>query len=171
MTAAAFAFARGQAQQPTDADRLAETAKKFGMTPEQLDQFVRRELGDPIVVDGDLIVGVRRDAAGHVTEVQITTPARNVKFNRVPDAKNPGLRYSRADLTETPNIAAADDVDGDGRIDRMMLTPAGQKLPNILLRVGANFVQAKAVGDGKMQTADGKTLSFDAGQREWIASK
>jgi hypothetical protein len=41
-----------------------------------MDRIVRQELGDPIVVDGDLIVGVRRDASGHVTCVQITTPTR-----------------------------------------------------------------------------------------------
>jgi hypothetical protein len=141
------AFLHGQTTQPADARRLEQTAKEFGMTPEQLDRFVREKLGDPIVVDGDLIVGVRNDANGHVSSVQVTTPARSVRFNRAPDAKNPGLRYSRADLTDIP------------------------KLPNILLRVGADFVQAKAVGEGKMQTTDGRTFSFDASQHEWIASK
>jgi hypothetical protein len=171
--ALAFGFVallHGQTTRPADAQRLEETAKEFGMTPQELDRFVRQEVGDPIVVDGDLIVGVRRDANGRVSSVQITTPARDVRFNRSPDAKNPGLRYSRADLTDTPNMAAADDIDGDGRIDRIMLTPPGQKMPNILLRIGADFVRAKPVGDGKMQTTDGRTFTFDASQHEWVAA-
>jgi hypothetical protein len=64
---------------------MAETAKEFGMTPEQLDRFVRQELGDPIVVDRDLIVGVRRDASGHVTCVQIRDPDAAAP-TRAPDA-------------------------------------------------------------------------------------
>jgi hypothetical protein len=169
--AGAFAYAHAQVHQPTDAERLAQTAKDFGMTPEQLEQFIRKEMGDPVVVDGDLIVGVHRDAAGHVTAVQVTTPARSLKFNRVADAKNPGLRYSRADLTDTPNMGVADDLDGDGRIDRVMLTPTGEKLPHILLRLGASFVQAKPVGDSKFQTDDGRTFAFDSAQHEWVAVK
>jgi len=166
-------FARAQTTAPADAERLAKTARAFRMTPEQLDRFIRRELGDPVVIDDDLIVGVRRDDAGRVTSVQITSPAREVRFNRNPDAQNPGLRYSRADadLTDTPNVAAADDMDGDGTIDRIMLTPRGERLPHILLRIGTDFVQAKAVGDGAFRSTDGRTFRFDAAQHDWVAAK
>src|SRR5258705_13310749 len=90
----ALTFVHAQTTQPTEVERFAQTAKDFGMTPAQLDRFVRRELGDPIVVDGDLILGVHRGPAGHVTTIQIMTPKRSVTFNRTPDEKNPGLRYS-----------------------------------------------------------------------------
>jgi hypothetical protein len=129
-------------------------------------------LGDPIVVDGELIVGVHRDAAGHVSDVQITTPSRNVTFSLTPDEKHPGLRYVHADLKlpDRPNFASADDIDGDGRIDRIMLTPPGEKRAHILLRIGAEFVQVQAIGGLKFKTADGRTFGFARQKHEWVSA-
>lgn len=165
-------FVYAQSSQPgTGAEQLEQTAKDFNMTPAQLDAFVRRELGDPVIIDGDMIVGVRRDATGHVTAVQISTPKREVTFNRAPDEKHSGLRYSRSDLTDTPNISSADDIDGDGRIDQIILTAPDQTLPHILLRIGATFTQVKPTGDGHFQTAEGGIVTFNFTQHEWMEGK
>lgn len=165
-------FAAGQTTKPTDAERLAATAKEFGMTPEQLDRFVRTELGDPIIVDGDLIVSIHRDDAGHVTAVSITTPQRSVAFNRQPDEKHPGLRYNDA-LPDKPNeLSNADDLDGDGRLDMLLMPQPNAATAAILLRIGARFEPATALGERRFRvTTNGDEVRFDFARREWVLDK
>ena len=170
---ALFGVTRGQSTQPTDVDaeRLAQTAKRFGMTPEQLDRWVRKELGDPVGIDGDLIVGVRRDATGRVDSVKINTRDRSVEFNREPGEKRPGIRYIGTGVTAEGQFASATDFDGDGRVDQINLREPGANPDGvILIRVGDQFDRAgEALGDGRYKLAgDGRSVRFDHVARQWV---
>lgn len=157
-----------QTTRPTDQHRLADVAKRFGTTPAGLEQLVKSQLGEPVVVDGDLIVGLHRDASGHVNGVQITSGATAVTLNRTPSKEKPALQYSRWDVTDAPNqLCCATDLDGDGRIDQMIVPTPGQSPPTILLRIGTAFLPATAVGGGQFKRPDYRLVSFDSAHHEW----
>lgn len=165
---ALFAFAHAQTTQPTDAERLAQTAKDFGMTPEQLDRFVRKELGDPVVIDKELIVGVQRDGAGHVRTIKINTPKRSLEFNQDSAEKRPGLQYVGGEIAPDAAFASATDLDGDARIDQVMLGKSAGARPTILLRIDNRFEPATAIGGLRFTLdSDGRTVVFDRAAHNW----
>ena len=164
------AVVRAQTSQPAQGDRLAQTAKDFGMTPEQLDRFVREELGDPVVIDKDLIVGVRRDDAGRVRTVKINTPKRSIEFNQDAVDQKPGLRYIGGGIAPDAAFASATDLDGDARVDQIMIQAAADAPPTILLRMDTRFEPATAVGGSRFKLdGDGRIVSFDRATRNWAA--
>ena len=165
---AAIGLGRSDTTRPADSQRITQTAKDFGMTPEQLAQFVRLQLGDPVVVDNGLIVGVKRDAGGHVATVVLHLPEQDVTFNRNADPMHHGLDYISANLTRTPNLSTATDLDGDGRIDQIILTAPGEPHPHILLRIGVKFVDVTTIDGKRFKTADGHIFHFEFSRHEWV---
>lgn len=166
-----LAVVRAQTTPPTDAERLSQTAKDFGMTTEQLEKFIRHEMGDPIIVDGNLVVGVHRDDAGHVKSVKISTPKRNLEFNRVVADGRPGLSYMGGEIAPGSLLASATDLDGDARVDQLiMVNVSGDtRTSTILLRVGDRYEPATALGEKRFNLqANGRTVTFDLNQREWV---
>lgn len=188
LAAGAFTFAAAQATRPADAEHLARMAKDWGMTPEQFaqaakdhgmtpqqyDPWNRQQLGDPVVVDGGLAVGIHRDAAGRVRAVKVNTREHSIEFNREVDEKRPGMRYMGTDVTAKGQFASATDLDGDGRIDQIILRESGQKPEGVILvRLDDRFERAaEALGDGRYKLAgDGRTVRFDRSARQWIETR
>jgi hypothetical protein len=183
-----LALAHAQSTQPSDGESLAQTAKRFGMTPEQyseriaqsakdfgmtpeqLDKFIKREMGEPVVVDDDLVVGIARDAAGHAKTVKISTHKRSVEFNRDADEKHPGMQYIGGEVAPNAAFASATDIDGDARVDLIMLRHAmDEEHTTILLRIGDGFEPAAAVGNHQFKlSSDQKTMRFDNSAHQWV---
>jgi hypothetical protein len=171
LTMAWFGLTWAQTTRPADAPRAS--------SPEAIERwardFNRKQLGDPVVVEKDFYVGVQRDAAGRVSTVKIATLKRSVEFNREAGENRPGMKYAAIDLAAAaPQLAAAMDLDDDGRIDHIILPePPDQPGPTILLRVADRFERVTATGDGKSfkLISDGRTLTFDRDAREWVEPK
>ena len=165
---AAVALVRAQTARPDDALRPAQTAKNFGVTPEQLRRIAREELGEPVVIDDDLVVGVLRDEAGRVRTVKITTPRRIIEFNRDAGDQKPGLRYTGGEIAPDAAFASAMDLDGDARVDQILMLAAAGARPTILLRLDSRFEPATAVGGSRFKLdGDGRIVAFDHAARNW----
>jgi hypothetical protein len=172
--AAFFAIAGAQTTQPSSAERLAQTAKDFGMTPEQFEKFFRKELGDPVVVDDELLVGIQRDAAGHVKTIKINTPKRSLEFNVRAEDGRPGLQYIGGEIAPDVPFASATDIDGDVRVDQIIIRHSVREDPNavLLLRVADRFEQAAGLGGHRFKLkADGRVVKFDLATHEWVEEK
>jgi hypothetical protein len=172
--AAFFVMARAQSTQPSSAERLEQTAKDFGITPEKLEKFVSEELGDPVVVEGDLAIGVHRNADGHVKTINISTPKRSLEFNVQPEEGRPGLQYIGGGIAPGVPFASATDIDGDVRVDQIIFRHSAGEDPaaSLLLRIGDRFVPATALGHGRFKlNDDGRTMKFDRATHEWLEAR
>jgi hypothetical protein len=173
--AAALTIARAQGTRPAPpSDRLARTAKELGTTPERLRELVDKDLGDPVAVDDDLVVGVSRGADGHVRTVRVNTPKRSLEFNVRADDGRPGLQYIGGEASPDAPFASATDIDGDARVDQIIIQrPVREGLKvAILLRVGDRFEPARGVGEHRFKLeVDGRVMRFDRAGHEWAEDK
>jgi hypothetical protein len=163
-------YALAQTTRPT-ASEISKAAALYPLTPDEFKDFLQLQIGEPILVDGDLIVGVKRDSQGHVKSLAVYTADRNVHFARHADSENAGLRYSTTYGDKPPaQLFNAADIDGDGRIDLLMSTDQASHEFNVFICVANEIVRVKSVRGG-FASSDGRRFTFDPAKHDFLEEK
>ena len=146
---------------------IEEMARDFNTTPEQLEKWFKRELGEPLVYENETGIMVRRSEDGVINQVTIATPRTLTTVVPSPAEKEQAMSYAAKASSERGNYI---DTDGDGSIDWMFFSNANAH-PTTLIRLGQGFTPITGGSMINGVEIGEKIYTFDRISGDWIEQK